>query len=322
MINKKILIICFAICLAVLLLIWSSLSPRTAVDEPIRIATNPWPGYEFLHLADKKGFFKEEGVNVRLVRFSALEDARRAYERGQVDGMAATLVDLLQAREHGRLAKIIFATDFSNGSDIIVARKDIHSLADLKGKKIGVESESFSLYVIARALEQAHLSLDDVKLESMDQLNIAEALLKGEIDATHTYPPYSTELMKHQDQVVQLFDSAQMPGEILDIVAIDPALITDRPEDIQAMRRAWDKAVAYGKAHPDEANDIMAHVEGIDVKDFDNALSGVKVLSLAEQEPYMVHGGTLEHVLVQVNDLLHIKNAADPVDFINHTEGH
>ncbi len=45
---------------------------------PIRIGTNPWPGYEFLHLADELGYFEEEGVEVRLVELTSNGDVRRA----------------------------------------------------------------------------------------------------------------------------------------------------------------------------------------------------------------------------------------------------
>lgn len=303
---------------------WMSGHQKKEESSPIRIGTNPWPGYEFLHLADKKGFFKEEGVPVELVRFSALEDARRAYERGQVDGMASTLIELLQAHEHGRQAKIILMTDFSNGSDVILARKDITDIAGLKGKKIGVEAESLSVFVIARALEQAGLSLDDVHMESMSQLNMPEALLAGEIDALHTYPPYSTELMKHSEKVSKIFDSTQIPGEIVDIVSVDPDIADHRIDDMRAIRRAWDKAVAFASAHPEEANKIMAEVEGITPEDFAGALQGVKILTLPDQQSLMEHDGTLEHVLLKINEVLHRnkteKVSITPDNFISHIE--
>ena len=63
-----------------------------APQPPVRIGINFWPGYEFLYLAEKQGFFKQEGVPVELIQFSSMGDARRAFERGQVDAMAVTLI--------------------------------------------------------------------------------------------------------------------------------------------------------------------------------------------------------------------------------------
>ncbi len=238
--------------------------------------------------------------------------------------MATTLIELLQAHEHGRLAQVVLMTDFSNGSDVVLVRKGINSLADLKGKRIGVESESLSEFVVARALEKAGLSLDDVKLVGISQLNIPTALLSGEIDATHTYPPYSTELMKHTDKVVKLMDSTEIPGEIVDILSVDPDIIAHRMDDMKAIRRAWDKTVAYARAQPEEANKIMAEMEGITPRDFAEALAGAKILSLSEQRPIMAHGGTLEKVLVEVNEVLHRGKPAQevirPDDYVVHIE--
>jgi ABC-type nitrate/sulfonate/bicarbonate transport system substrate-binding protein len=59
-------------------------------EKPLRLGLNAWPGYEFLHLAEVRGFYKQRGVDVQLVEFGSLSDARLALERDQVDGLQAT----------------------------------------------------------------------------------------------------------------------------------------------------------------------------------------------------------------------------------------
>src|SRR5437667_11275229 len=95
-------------------------------ELPLRIGINAWPANEFLFLAQEKGFFAAQGVDVRLIEYSSLGDVRRAFDRGQLDGMTATLVELLQSREGSRPAPRAFmATNVSNGADVIVARGEI-----------------------------------------------------------------------------------------------------------------------------------------------------------------------------------------------------
>ena len=60
-------------------------------EGPIRIGINAWPGNEFLFLAQEKGFFAAQGVDVRLIEYSSLGDVRRAFDRGQIDGMTGTI---------------------------------------------------------------------------------------------------------------------------------------------------------------------------------------------------------------------------------------
>ncbi|MGH8187799.1 MAG: ABC transporter substrate-binding protein, partial [Steroidobacteraceae bacterium] len=48
-------------------------------DPPLRIALIRWPPFEYMHLAQEKGFFAEEGVEVRLIEFVAVNDTQRAF---------------------------------------------------------------------------------------------------------------------------------------------------------------------------------------------------------------------------------------------------
>ena len=120
-------------------------------DEPIRIGINPWPGYEPLFLAHTQGFFEEEGVTVELVEFSSLGDVRRAFERGQVDGMASSLIEVIQANERSaREPRVFLIVDFSAGADVLVVDQSIKTLQDLKGKRIAAEAASLSMFIVAQ----------------------------------------------------------------------------------------------------------------------------------------------------------------------------
>ena len=88
----------FAVLVAVVAL---SLNLGCFPEKPasFRLGIIPWPGYEFLYLAQGKGFYHDEGLEVRIVEFDSLSDARRAYERGQIDALGTTVIEVLQARD-------------------------------------------------------------------------------------------------------------------------------------------------------------------------------------------------------------------------------
>ena len=65
--------------------------------QKVRIAINPWPGYEFLYLASELGFYEQEGINVEIVELSALADVQRVYIQGRVDGFGSTVIEAVQA---------------------------------------------------------------------------------------------------------------------------------------------------------------------------------------------------------------------------------
>ena len=110
----------------------------------LRLAVNPWPGYSFVYLADEKGYFDEEGVSIQFLELASLADARRVFEQGQVDLTFCTLVEVLLMNEvvSEDPVKVIAAVDYSNGSDVLLARDEIQGLRDIRGRRIGVEPES------------------------------------------------------------------------------------------------------------------------------------------------------------------------------------
>src|SRR5437870_9350338 len=135
---------------------------------PLRIGINAWPANEFLFLAQEKGFFAAQGVDVRLIEYGSLGDVRRAFDRGQIDGMSGTLVELLQSRDATRRAPRAFmVTDLSNGSDMILARGSIAAVSGLAGKRVAAEPESVGMFGLARGLARVGMAVVSVGVGAM-----------------------------------------------------------------------------------------------------------------------------------------------------------
>ena len=273
--------------------------------EPLRIATNPWPGYEYLFLAEQLKLFEAEGVAVQVLQYSSLNDARRAYERDQVDGFGGTLVEVLMAKEQSeRSPKIIHVPDYSNGGDLIVAQAAISEVKQLQGKTVAIEPGTLNTFILARALNRAGLTLDQVKLVSVAQADMFTALQKNQIDAAVTYPPHSIEMLK-QLPLKQVFSTREIPGEVLDIIALDAQVIDSRKAEVQAMLRGLEAAHDYARAHPDEAFRIMAEREKISPADFRAAVENdLKILHAADQAAYFGPQGLLLPALQNTQTVL------------------
>jgi NitT/TauT family transport system substrate-binding protein len=283
--------------LAVLAMLFAGLlagcSARRA--EPIRIGINAFPAYELLYLAQEKGFYAEEGVAVRIVEFSSLSDTRLSLESGAIDGAATTLTDLIISASRRRAqAGVVWVIDASTGGDMIVAREPVRRMADLKGRRVGLEADSLGLEVLARGLELAGLALDDVTLVALDQPAGKEALAGGRIDALVTYPPVATQALERPG-TRKIFDTNAIPGEVVDVLAFTRALLDSRPDDVRRVLRAYERALAYLRTNEAEAIAIMAGREHIPAADFRAALrEDMHVLTRREQTPYFASGGVLE----------------------------
>jgi len=287
--------------LLVLFIISFNLGCDKPVNEPIKLGINPWPGYEFLYLAQEMGFYEQLDVPVKIIEYGSLSDVRRGYERGNLDAMATTLIELLQVKNNSaRDPQIVLVADFSFGGDVIIARDPIKTPSDLKGKRIGADTTSLPIFILARSLELNGLKLADVEVVPLEQSDMERAYIAGNIDAVVTYPPVSVRLQSRDDSSI-VFSSKEIPGEIVDVVSVEKSVLDKRPEDIKKIQLAWDKALRFSKDNPKQAHEIMAKREGISPQEFAEALSDLKTVSLAEQEKYY---SALRPIIKNVKDVL------------------
>lgn len=284
---------------------WAGRQALSPPKRPLRVAINPWPGYEFASLARAKGFFEEEGVDVRLLELSGLGDCVRAFEREQVDGFFGTVTELLRSRDQShRDAQVVMVADYSDGADVILAGPGVATVAELRGKRIGIETGSLTTFILARALEQSGLAWSDVRTVHMAAMDMAPAMADRKVDAVVTYPPLSFEIVK-AGKGREIFSTREIPGEVVDVLAFDESCIKARGAEVRAFVRAFHRAQEYAKAHPIESMGIMAAREGITPEEFASSLSdGVKLLGREDQARFLRPGGTLHGVVSATDRIL------------------
>lgn len=273
-----------------LLLLLSACGEKT---QPLRIGTTPWPGYEFLHLAETLGYFKEEGVTVQLVDFLSLADSSRAFERGQIDIWGTTLVELVLSHKHSqRHAQAFLVVNESAGGDVILAKTPIHSVTQLKDKRIGLEPSTVDVVLLHHALQQASLSAEQVRLVPLAQADLEDALQSGQVDAVSTYPPNSVHIAR-DTSINQIFDSSQIPNTIIDVLAGDRLIIEERSEEIAAISRAFFRARAFATQNPQQAFAMLTQGSQITEQELHDVLQGIRLTSAEEQSAYLQPSGRL-----------------------------
>ena len=283
---------------------------------PVKIAVNPWPGYAYLHLADELGLFAREGLNIRITPFDSLGDSLRAYQHGRVDGMASSIIESVQAYySSNRPLKLVLIADYSNGADVIVAHKPIQHIADLQGRRVGVELGTLGVYILQRALELNGLRLDQVEVVNVEQGDALHAMRQGLINAYMTYPPVSTELVEQLGASV-VFSSADIPYEVMDVVSIDAKILAAQPHLQAGIQRAWQAALEYSEQHPERAFEIMSLRTGISVQELQASLDKIEVLSGAMQASlFNAENRSLEPIAQKACQTLHYLNVlAQPCD--------
>ncbi|MCM2293174.1 ABC transporter substrate-binding protein [Allorhizobium sp. BGMRC 0089] len=269
----------------------ASLSLASVADaaEKLSIGFSTWVGYGPLYIAQKQGFFKDEGLDVDLIKMEDVKTRMPALAAGRID-VAATSVDaVLSFNTQAHPLTYLFAVDDSHGGDGIVARKSIKTIADLKGKKVAYTQGSVSQFFFAVLLKKAGLSLKDVDSLNMSAGDAGAAFVAGKVDAAVTWEPWLTRGKQAKDGAL-LVDSSTTPGLITDVMVTTKAELAKRPEVMKALYKAWAKAVAWQKAHPDEADTIMAKGVGgwlDDPKTFAETRSGIVFYDDAMNKSFM-----------------------------------
>jgi len=143
----------------------------------------------------------------------------------------------------------------------IIGRKDkgVLTLADLNGKRIGVTLGTSGHFVLDTFLIRQKLSTDEVTLRDLQPQELADALLRGEVDAVATWEPYLGALRTQLGVNGMIFYSQgiyELPWNL----AGTRHYVVNHPETLKKLLRALIRAEQFYKADPNAAHQIIAHV--------------------------------------------------------------
>jgi len=128
------------------------------------------------------GIFKDEGLNVEIVRFEGGVGAFRAMAGGSVDLAGTSSEPFITAVSQGADVKAVY-TYAPNVDVSFVVGPGISSLADLKGKRIGIQEPNGFADVMSRlVLKKAGISPSDVKFVTTTTAGRVTELIAGNVD--------------------------------------------------------------------------------------------------------------------------------------------
>lgn len=216
---------------------------------PLRIGFNLWPGYEPVTLANQLGYFKKH--TVRSVDFASATQVIHAVRNGAIDAAGLTLDETLLLNEDVHDVKIVLIVDISNGADVLLAKPEVASLKDLRGRRIGYEATALGAYMLSRALDTAGVRAEDVKLVAVPVDEHEKVFREGTVDAVVTFEPARSRLIATGAKV--LFDSSKIPNEIMDVFVVRESYLKSNPRNVDNLLRGWFKALKYLKENREDA---------------------------------------------------------------------
>ena len=278
---------------------------------PIKLGYSDWPGWVAWDVAINKGWFKEAGLDVDFEWFdySASMDA---FSANKLDGVFVTNGDELVMGGGGTKSVGVLLTDYSNGNDQIVAKPGITSLKQLKGQKIGIEVGLVEHLLLLNGLSKAGMSQDDVTLVNTKTNDTPQVLASGQVAAIGAWQPNSGMAMQQVAGSKPIYTSADAPGLIYDILAVNPATLAARRPEFMKLFAVWDKVVHYinDPKTQDDAIKIMSARDGLKPEEFKAFLAGTHLIDVAEGKKTFAKGSGLTSVYGSsaVADDFNVKN--------------
>lgn len=263
----------------------------TALAEPLKIGYSDWPGWVAWEVGIEKGWFKEAGVDVQFDWFDYVA-SMEAYAAGQLDAVTMTNGDALVTGATGRKSVMILINDYSNGNDMIVGAPGIDSLADLKGKKVGVEIGFVDHLLLLNGLEKAGMTESDVELVNVPTNETPQVLASGDVAAIGAWQPSSGIALSQVPGSKPIYTSADEPGLIYDVLAVSPESLAANKAEWEKVAKVWYRIVdyIYDPATQDDAVSIMAARVGVTAEEYKPFLKGTKILTLAEAKSFYSKG--------------------------------
>ncbi len=231
----------FAPVLAVLLAGPALAAPPAPLDPPqkIKMAYVPIMKFATAYVAADRGLFKKYGLDVTLEKVKSGTEAIAFLTQGSVDvGGIAIVTSLWNSWNRGLDIRVIAPGGLEPMKDsptnLLLSKKaaeaGVKTRADLKGKKVAAAGGpgSGGEYLVAKALERAHLTIRDVDLMNIGNPDIPAALAAGSVDAALAGPPFSEQAIKSGAATVLATDLT--PGLMTVAFVGSGKFIKERPE--------------------------------------------------------------------------------------------
>lgn len=260
--------------------------------EELNFAFSTWVGYAPLYIAKEKGFFKENGINVTLTRIESSSDRLSALAAKRIQGIGGTVDSHVVAAARNIPLVQVISTEESSGGDGIVAKKDIKSFKDLKGKTVAVQTDGgASFFWFNYLLKQEGMTMDDMDIQSMSSGDAGAAFAANKVDAAITWEPWLSRA-KSTDFGHVLMTTKDTPGIITSSFALHQDYVDNNPEQVKGFVQSWYDAIEFYKSNEEEAISIMAKSMGQTTDEFKEALAGVTLFDHHKSVEYF---GTAEN---------------------------
>ncbi|MCK5450534.1 MAG: ABC transporter substrate-binding protein [Candidatus Omnitrophica bacterium] len=236
---------------------------RGASEKSIRIAVEFTTHSSCAHIANQKGWYKEEGLDVtsyeNYITGMALA---AALSRGDVDAAYICLIPAINARANANVPIKIVAGIHKYGYGFVVDPDTVKNIEDIEKKeiRIGCAREGSPVdMLLHKMLEKYHLDKEQIlkKVQRMTPPKLLLALKTGQLDAAFICEQFPSMAEELGLEVLLTAEDLwlNMEGSVL---VVREELLDKHPDIVEKLVRVTERATQFINEHPEEAAEIVS----------------------------------------------------------------
>ena len=258
---------------------------QAEAKKEFKLAWTIYVGWMPWQWANETGLVKKwadkYGIKIDVVQVNDYAESINQYTAGGFDALTVTNMDALSTPAAGGVdTTAVIVGDFSNGNDAVIL-KNKSRLSDIKGQKGNLVEFSVSHYLLARALASVGMKEKDVKVVNTSDADMAAAWKTKQVTSVVTWNPIVAEVLEDK-AAKKVFDSSQIPGEIMDLTVVNTKTLKDNPDFAKALTGIWYETLAVMTAQTPEgkaAREAMGKASGTDLAGFESQLAATKLFA-------------------------------------------
>lgn len=258
----------------------------------------PWGYADQAGIVDK--WAEKHDIAIDVVQVNDYVESINQFTSGNVDGCAMTNMDALTIpAASGVDSTALIVGDYSDGNDGVVL-KNTDTLEEIAGRDVNLVQFSVSHYLLARALDSVGMTERDISTVNTGDADIAGLFAsQDEIDAVVTWNPQLSTVTNLEGSNL-VFDSSQIPGEILDLMVVNTQTLADNPAFGHALVGAWYEVMELMAAGDEAALSEMAEAAGTDLEGYRAQLDATRLYTDPTEAAAMMNDEDLLETMQRV----------------------
>jgi NitT/TauT family transport system substrate-binding protein len=247
-----------AVLLLTVLISWScSKGDYSGKVETATIGQTPNETNSLLYIAEERGLLTANGINLIFKNYDSGVAAADALLKGEVD--LATCAEFVTvgrvfAKENIRIIACI--NKFENAYIIGRTDKGISSIANLKGKRIGLPRQTSPEFYLGRFLDLHGMSIKQVTLVNVTPIQSVNAIVSGGVDAVAVFQPHANTIRQKLGDGVVIWPAQSGQLDYFNVIS-SQTWLASHPEVINRLLRSLIQAENFVVSHPEEGKTIV-----------------------------------------------------------------